>query len=45
MRKVLIVDNFDSFTYNLFNYFLRLKVPTQVINRDKITIEKIKEID
>lgn len=43
--KVLIVDNFDSFTYNLYNYFLRLKVSTTVINRDKITIEKILQIN
>lgn len=45
MMKVLIVDNFDSFTYNLYNYFLRLGVATFVINRDKITIEKILKID
>ena len=43
--KVLIVDNFDSFTYNLYNYFLRLKVSTTVINRDKITIEEIQQLD
>lgn len=43
--KVLIVDNFDSFTYNLYNYFLRLKVSTTVINRDKITTEKILQLN
>lgn len=43
--KVLIVDNFDSFTYNLYNYFLRLKVSTTVINRDKLTIEDIYKLN
>lgn len=43
--KVLIVDNFDSFTYNLYNYFLRLKVSTTVINRDKHTIEDIYKLN
>ncbi|WAM34292.1 anthranilate synthase component II [Caldicellulosiruptor morganii] len=35
---VLIVDSFDSFTYNLYNYFLRLGVRTVVKNRDEIDI-------
>ncbi|ADQ05434.1 glutamine amidotransferase of anthranilate synthase [Caldicellulosiruptor owensensis OL] len=43
--KVLIIDNFDSFTYNLYNYFLRLKVDTKVINRDKLTIENMYKLN
>ncbi|AZT91159.1 aminodeoxychorismate/anthranilate synthase component II [Caldicellulosiruptor changbaiensis] len=35
---VLIIDNFDSFTYNLYNYFLRLGEKTIVKNRDEIDI-------
>lgn len=39
---LLIVDNYDSFTYNLYNYFLRLGVETIVKNRDEISISYIK---
>lgn len=41
---VLIVDNFDSFTYNLYHYFLILGEETIVKGRDEITIEDIEEI-
>lgn len=41
---VLIIDNFDSFTYNLYNYFVRLGANTVVANRDKIKIEDIKKL-
>jgi para-aminobenzoate synthetase component 2 len=43
--KVLIIDNFDSFTYNIYNYFLRFKTTTIVINRDKLTIEDIYKLN
>lgn len=42
---VLIVDNFDSFTYNLYNYFLRLGAKTIVKNRDEIDIDYIKKFN
>jgi para-aminobenzoate synthetase component II len=42
---VLIVDNFDSFTYNLYHYFLILGENTLVKNRNEITIEEIKRLN
>jgi anthranilate synthase/aminodeoxychorismate synthase-like glutamine amidotransferase len=41
---VLIVDNFDSFTYNLYHYFLILGEDTVVKSRSEITIEDIKKL-
>jgi para-aminobenzoate synthetase component II len=41
---VLIIDNFDSFTYNLYHYFLILGEETIVKNRDEIMIEDIKAL-
>lgn len=42
---ILIIDNFDSFTYNLYHYFLILGEDTIVKNRDDITIDDIKALN
>ncbi|MBH59336.1 MAG: aminodeoxychorismate/anthranilate synthase component II [Thaumarchaeota archaeon] len=42
--KLLIIDNYDSFTYNLVQYFGELSLEPIVFRNDKITIEKFKEI-
>ncbi|KRQ87913.1 Aminodeoxychorismate/anthranilate synthase component 2 [Caloramator mitchellensis] len=42
---VLIIDNFDSFTYNLYHYFLILGEEVLVKGRDEITIDEIKMLD
>lgn len=41
--KFLIIDNYDSFVYNLAQYLGELGVECDVIRNDKITIEEIKE--
>lgn len=42
--SVLVIDNYDSFTYNLVQYIGELKKEVDVYRNDKITIEKIKEL-
>ena len=37
----LLIDNYDSFTYNLYHYFLELGAKIEVIRNDKITTQKI----
>ena len=39
--KILLIDNYDSFTYNLFHYISKLKCSVDVIRNDKITTKEI----
>jgi len=39
--KILLIDNYDSFTYNLFHYISKLKCKVDVIRNDKITINNV----
>ena len=41
--KFLIIDNYDSFVYNIAQYLGELEVDCDVIRNDKITLEKIKQ--
>ncbi|MFO7578234.1 MAG: aminodeoxychorismate/anthranilate synthase component II [Pelovirga sp.] len=38
---LLMIDNYDSFTYNLVQYFMELGEEVQVYRNDKITLEQI----
>ena len=40
--KILLIDNYDSFTYNLFHYLSSLKCKVDIYRNDKIEISKIK---
>ncbi|MEH0021116.1 MAG: aminodeoxychorismate/anthranilate synthase component II [Desulfobacter sp.] len=42
--KVLIIDNYDSFTFNLVHYVLHTGVETEVFRNDKITVKEVEEI-
>jgi len=42
---LLMIDNYDSFTYNLVQYFGELGADVQVYRNDKITIEEIEALD
>lgn len=42
---VLVIDNYDSFTYNLVQYLGELKVDLHVYRNDQITLEKIRELN
>ena len=37
MKKIILIDNYDSFTFNLFHYLSSLKVDVDVIRNDQIT--------
>ena len=39
--KILLIDNYDSFTYNLYHCISKLKCKVDVIRNDKITSKKI----
>jgi anthranilate synthase component II len=41
--KVIIIDNYDSFTYNLYQYIGELNPNIEVYRNDKITIGEIRE--
>ncbi|HSP46293.1 MAG TPA: aminodeoxychorismate/anthranilate synthase component II, partial [Chthoniobacterales bacterium] len=41
MKKILIIDNYDSFTYNLVQYFGELGCDVLVKRNDEITIPEI----
>src|SRR5213593_2478234 len=41
---VLVIDNYDSFTYNLVQYLGEMKVDLQVHRNDQITLEQIRQL-
>ena len=43
MKKILLIDNYDSFTYNLYHYLSSLKTKVDVIRNDKITEKEIEK--
>lgn len=38
----IIIDNYDSFTYNLYHYFSEIGANVEVYRNDKITINELK---
>ena len=42
--SVLVIDNYDSFTYNLVQYLGELKQDVLIYRNDEITLDKIKDI-
>jgi len=41
---LLMIDNYDSFTYNLVQYFMELGEEVKVIRNDKLTLEEIEKL-
>ena len=41
---ILLIDNYDSFTYNLYQYLCELGADVEVARNDKITLEEIEEM-
>ena len=40
-QRVLLIDNYDSFTYNLYQYLCELGADVTVIRNDELTVEEI----
>ena len=40
--KILLIDNYDSFTYNLYHYLSKLNCKVDVFRNDKISVNKIR---
>ena len=41
---ILIIDNYDSFTYNLYQFIAQRLDDVQVVRNDKITIDEMKKL-
>ncbi len=41
---ILLIDNYDSFTYNLYQYIGTLEPDIKAVRNDKITLDEIKEL-
>jgi para-aminobenzoate synthetase component 2 len=44
-RKILVVDNYDSFVYNLVQYLGQLGAECEVVRNDEITVDRAREFD
>ena len=42
---ILMIDNYDSFTYNLVQYLGQLGADVRVFRNDEITLEQIREME
>ena len=42
---LLVIDNYDSFTYNLVQYLGELGAKVEVFRNDRITLDKIRQLD
>lgn len=45
MKKILVIDNYDSFTYNLVHYLEDLDCQVTVKRNDKLTLEEVDAFD
>jgi len=45
MKKILVIDNYDSFTYNLVHYLEELDCEVIVKRNDQLTLEEVDAFD
>ena len=41
MKKIILIDNYDSFTFNLYHYISSLRINVDVIRNDQINSKEI----
>ena len=42
---MILIDNYDSFTYNIVQYLMELGVTPRVFKNDEVSVEDLKKID
>ncbi len=42
---MILIDNYDSFTYNIVQYLKELGIEPKIFKNDKITIQELKKMD
>lgn len=42
---MILIDNYDSFTYNIVQYLLELGIEPKIFENDKITIDELKNLN
>ena len=45
MKKIIVIDNYDSFTYNLVHYLENLNCEVTVFRNDEFDIEELQKFD
>ena len=45
MTRILVVDNYDSFVYNLVQYLAQLGAKVDVVRNDEVTLEQARAYD
>jgi anthranilate/para-aminobenzoate synthase component II len=41
--RILLLDNYDSFTYNLYQYLLMQGAEVDVARNDQVTVDQVRE--
>ena len=41
MKKIILIDNYDSFTFNLYHYLSSFRINVNIIRNDQITSKEI----
>jgi anthranilate synthase component 2 len=44
-RRVLLIDNYDSFTYNLYQYLAELGATVTVVRNDAVSVEEARALE
>ncbi|WP_306352198.1 anthranilate synthase component II [Flavobacterium sp. '19STA2R22 D10 B1'] len=45
MKKIVVIDNYDSFTYNIVHYLEDLNCEVTVIRNDEVFMDELKDYD